>query len=81
MQRRDLEARNKLWQESRDKAQARVEAIDKEKEELLQKIRTMGAAQEAYNAENAVAVSEEKDVETKRKWEAYFNLETDSLGL
>ena len=79
--RRDVEDRTRIWQEARDKAQARIEAIDKEKEELLQKIETWNAAREAYNEANAVAVTEEKDAETQRKWGAYFNLETDDLDV
>ena len=81
MKRKDLAARNKLWQENRDKAVGRVEAIDQEKKELLQEISTMEAAKQAYNAGNAVSASEESDAETKKKWEDFFNLETNVLDV
>ena len=79
--RKDLGARNRIWREARDKAQARIEAIDAEKEELLQKIETMNAARDLYNRENAVPVTEDEDAETERKWEAYFNLEIDEVDV
>lgn len=81
MKRQDLAARNKIWEESRDQAWARINVIDQEKKKLLEQINAMHAAKQAYNAGNAVAVSEESDVETKRKWEAFFNLETNVLDV
>ena len=81
LQRKDLETRNKVWQESRNKAQARIEAIDQERQAILQQVNAMEVATDIYNARNAVQVSGERDQETRRKWEAYFNLETDVLEL
>ena len=79
LQRRELETRNKVWQESRNKAQARIQEIDRERLSTLQNLNVIQAAKDSYNARNAVQVSGEQDQETKRRWEAYFNLETDVL--
>ena len=79
LQRKDLEARNTIWQESRNKAQTRIETLDRERQAILQQVNTMEAAKDSYNSRNAVQVSGERDQETRRKWEAYFDLETDDL--
>lgn len=79
IQRQDLDTRNKIWQDTKTKAQDRLEAIDRERQSILTKLNSMRAAKDAYTARNAPQVSGERDEETRRKWEAYFNLEVDVL--
>ncbi len=68
-----------MWQDSAAKLQNRLRAIEEERERVLQKINTIDAARERYNAGQTVAISEEMDQATQAKWTAYFNLETDEL--
>lgn len=80
-QRKYVETRNRIWKQSMEKAQARVEEIEKEREELMQKMLDLGHAQKKFNEENAVDVSRENDLAVKEKYDDYFNLETDELGM
>ena len=79
--RKELETRNKMWQEERNKLQSRLQAIDEERERVLQKLNAMNATMANYNTCNVVGVSEEMDQTTQAKWTAYFNLETDELDV
>lgn len=81
MNRHDFETRNKIWSEALDKAQARLASIEKEKEELSQKIEIMVAARTQYNAANVVDVDLEADVGTMERWRAFFELDTDDLEM
>ena len=80
-QRQDIESRNKTWQDGCAKAWKRIDAIEKEKAELLIKINMMDEARKTYNEGNSVDVSEKEDAETKRKWEAYIKLESEELDV
>ena len=67
MKRRELESRNRIWKQSADRVQARIEDIDAEKVELLQKLEIIAFVKEEYNIENAVLVSREEDEEAMMK--------------
>jgi hypothetical protein len=70
-----------MRQEQRAKSEARLKAIEEERERVLQKIHTMDAAMANYNAANADGLTEEMDQATQAKWTAYFNLETDEFDV
>jgi hypothetical protein len=70
-----------MWQEERGKSQARLEAIEEQRNRVLQKINAIEVARERYNAGNADRVTQEMDQATQAKWTAYFNLETDELEM
>ena len=48
-----------MWQEETTKSQARLDAMEQEREHLLRRIGQIQAAKESYNATNAVRVSAE----------------------
>lgn len=77
--RKDLESRNRIWQDSKNNAHNRLEAIDRERQSILQKLDSMRAAKDSYAARYTPQVSGERDEATRRAWEAYFNLEVDVL--
>lgn len=77
--RKYLAERNSIWQERRDKNQAQIEAGEKQKENLLKEMNMIHEARETFNKANAVSVSEDADRETHRKWEAFFDMETNEL--
>ena len=81
LKRKDLDFRNRVWKEEMEKAQARIEEIDREKEKLLESMQTMEQARADWNAQNAVAISREEDVETLRKHEDFLSMKTDSLNI
>ena len=70
-----------MWQKERAKSQARIDAIEQEREQLLRKIEGMDGAKDEHNAATAVRVSAETDEETKGKWDAFLRMETDELDV
>lgn len=85
--RKYLDTRNKIWNESLRKARTRVNEIEEEKEELLDRIGWWREAKRKFNVEWAekvdVGVSGGRDWLWERKecFECFFRLEVDELGL
>ena len=79
IKRKDLETRNKIWDDGVAKAKKRIEEIGEEKIKLERKIEGMEGVKEQYNEENRQGKSEEEDRAKKASWERYFNLESEDL--
>ena len=80
-QRKNIVTRNKIWEESTARTEKRLAEIEEEREELLEKLKTMEAAKAGLNRENIFAKTGEEDEETLRRYKAYFNLESDELDV
>lgn len=77
--RHDYGVRNRIWDDEKGKAISRIEAIEKEKEELELKVQVIDEAREKYNEGNVVVCSEQADRDRKDRYEAYLRLEVDEL--
>ena len=82
MQRHDLATRAKIWTEARAKAEARLEATEKEREVLVKKVEVMEEVRREYEEANeVVGGSEREDEEVRGRWEAFFSLESGEMEM
>ena len=79
MKRKEIETRNSIWDQRKERYETKLELLEAEKVELGQKLEVIGVAKEEFNKDekNVVEISREDDVEVNKAWEEYLALERD----
>lgn len=76
-----METRRRIWKQSTEKAQARIEEIEAEKKQLQNQIAVMKAAWVEFEQEYDVLGPTEEDLAKWEMFHSYFNLDTDELRM
>lgn len=76
-----IETRRRIWKQSIEKAQAKIEEIEAEKKELQRSIDGMEEAWMEFEGKYDWLGTKEYDLEVKEMFDLYFNLDVEVLSM